>query len=134
MKFNYSKIQWSILGAPYSREGRGALRIEVFRNPQQCKVDDKPKHTRNLVYWNYKETSPMMNSKCIDEVIPLSITLACFEQAFGVTQANHLEYAKEAGMVGILTPESFMPKQEDDYIDPSLVISDNGPSVNIQGR
>jgi hypothetical protein len=135
MNFNFKEIRWEPQKAPYTCEGRGCVRVMVYRTSEQMKLDGiKKPVTRNLVYWDYSKDTPVMNKSCIDEVLPLSVVLRIFKEQYGVTPQNHLDYAKKAGTVGILTPESFMQEVDDDYIDPSLVISDNGPSVTIQGR
>ena len=102
---NFSKIECKKMNAPYTCDGRGAIRIIVYRTKEQMLLDNVEKEaSRNLVWWSYDQPTPKYSMSSVDEKLPTHIIYQCFESTFGVTKENHLQYAKDTGMIVTIMP------------------------------
>ena len=95
---HYNDIEVVVMDAPYTCKGRGCIRITLIRDQKQMELDCvKKARSNNLIWWRYNEPTPVYKRSSVDEDLPLSIILHCFEVALGVTKENHLDYAMKAG-------------------------------------
>lgn len=106
---HYYDMEVIVKDAPYTCNGRGCIRIVLYRNAEQKKLDGVTKDvSNNLIWWNYCEDSPKYRMSSVDEHLPMNIILHCFKVALGVTKENHLEYAMKAGKIFKIKPEDIV--------------------------